>query len=173
MRLVRACMVALLAAAVAVGCDEDEGPADITMAALEDSWQASSFTYTNTDDPNQQFDIVGAGGSLSVAITSTGTNTATFSADLVVPSAQGPIDCPGIPGTLTLSDVSVSSGTITVDFNEAHGCVGPIVEDFVATFTLSGTGNTLTWNLAETSFDFPPQDGTEEPASLQVVLARQ
>jgi hypothetical protein len=116
----------------------------ITAEDLEGTWEASEIVFTNSANPSETVDLIDIGASLTVTVSASGTVSTVFD------NGEGGTD----------SD----SGTLGVD-----GTTLTIGGD---TFEAERSGDVLTLTDATSEFDFD-EDGTDEPATLVVVLVRQ
>ncbi len=147
MRVIRLGLSAV-AVAGAVACGDSTG---VTVSDITGTWNASSVVFTNLANPSQKSDLIAdADGTLTITFSANGD----FSITLTVPPDQPETDVGTVEvrgDTLTLAESGQGSPT-----------------DFIASLS----GNTLTLTTDDEEFDFD-DDGTDEPASLRVVLQRQ
>ena len=80
MRWSRVWVVAPLVAGLALACGSDVVEDDIIG-----TWNATEFVFSNFDDPVVDFDVIDAGGDLSVVIRADGTYTLTVSLPFAEP----------------------------------------------------------------------------------------
>ncbi len=151
MRLMRTLSTTVLAAALVVGCNDSTDPGNVSENDLVGVWTATQFLFTSTADPTVAVDRISQGGWF----------TLTFNADGTYSEAG---EFPGNP-----TKVENGSGTYVIQgTNLILTEDGEPVSSTVA-FVLSG--NTLTLNITDESFDFD-DDGVEEAATLEMVLTR-
>jgi hypothetical protein len=162
----RLLLIPLLVAFALPGCggdDDDDngsGPDLITMADLAGDWDVTMYLATSVDDPQLQFELIAAGGSMEVLVQQSGAfaGTATFpDPDL------GELVTIPFGGTLSLE----SQSELYADFSVE---IPPLLEDGTLAFQL--TGNTLQLEQDGTTFDFD-NDGDFEPATFAATLVRQ
>ena len=129
------------------GCGGDDSTG-VDLSDLTGSYVATKFEFISVASPSTTFDMVAdGGGSFDLTIAANGDYTMT-------------IHFPGFPD-------EVDTGTITIDGNQItlHG-----IDPVTGTFTLSGS--TLTVNASSgAEFDFD-NDGTDDPAGVQLVFQR-
>jgi hypothetical protein len=134
---------AVIGLATAVACGDSVAPEDIAG-----DWTATSFVFTSVDDPDLTADIIDLGGSVSLTLNANGTYSITFTLG-GVPETDG--------GTYTIdgSDITLDEG----DSDEVSG-------------TIDLSGDTMTIRLTDgVEFDFD-DDGTDESATVVIVLTR-
>ena len=163
----RLLLVPLLFVALSVpGCggDDDDnggtGPDLITIADFAGTWNATEFRATSLDDPQIQFELVAAGGSMTITVQPDGAFTGTVS--FPDPDTGQIVTIP-VSGTFTL----VSQTEVEADFALE---IPPLLEDTTVEFEL--VGNTLTLHEDVTTFDFD-FDGDIDPASFDATFVRQ
>lgn len=111
---------------------------------LAGSYDVTVMEFTNADNTAQKVDVVDLGAVIEVTITAAGAFT---------------LDVDGVPETGTIT-VDGDNVTITLDGDPATG-------------TIDQNGDTVTINLdTGVSYDFD-DDGTDEDATLRVVMTRQ
>jgi len=111
---------------------------------LAGTYDATVFEFTNVEDTDQQVDVVDLGAAVEITITAAGA----FTLDV---------------------DGDVETGTIAIDGDEVTITIG----GDASTGTIDQNGDTVTINLdTGISFDFD-EDGTDEDATLRVVMTRQ
>jgi len=135
--------LAVAGLAVAFACSDAVAPEDIAG-----TWTATQFEFTSVANSSVTFDVIGEGGSASLTFNANGTYSITF--------ALG-----GPPET--------DSGTYAIDgsrftLDEGTG------DEVSGTIDLSG--DTLTLRITQgIEFDFD-DDGTDEAATVVIVLTR-
>jgi len=132
-------------AGLAGGCGDSTG---VTEADLVGTWNATAFKFSDFGDPVMDFDVIGMGGSVEMAINANGTFTLT----VTIPG-PGPQVTDGT-WVLQGDDVVIFTGTGETDGMET-------------TVALSGT--TLTVYSDDLVFDFG--DG-EIPAQLDATFVK-
>ncbi len=142
MRWSKVWVVAPLVAGLALACGSDVVEEDVIG-----TWNATEFVFSNFEDPVTDFDVIAMGGDLSIVIRADGTYTLTLSMPFAEPEV--------IEG-----DWVLDGDVLTLD----EGV------DAVA-FEISLDGNTLTLHTEDVEFDFD-EDGTDDPAQLDVTLVR-
>jgi len=142
MRWSKVWVVAPLVAGLALACGSDVVEEDVIG-----TWNATEFVFSNFEDPVTDFDVIAMGGDLSIVIRADGTYTLTLSMPFAEPEV--------IEGEWVLD-----GDVLTLD----EGV------DAVA-FEISLDGNTLTLHTEDVEFDFD-EDGTDDPAQLDVTLVR-
>lgn len=156
MKLLRTLVAPLLAVTFMVGCSDSIGsdpigpestPEEIA-AALNGTWNATSFVFTNVANTSETFDLIANGGSFSLTITADGQFTGTLTS-------------PGENETFSGTYVAQGTNLILTDAMEPN-------DPETVSFTLSG--NTLTID-SDDVFDFD-DDGVDEPATSRLVLQR-
>jgi hypothetical protein len=111
---------------------------------LAGTYDVTVMEFTNADDTSEKVDVVDLGAVIEVTITAAGAFT---------------LDVDGVPET----------GTITIDGDN----VTITLEGDPSTGTIDQNGDTVTINLATgVSYDFD-DDGTDEDATLRIVMTRQ
>jgi len=123
-----------------------------TAADLEGVWEASEFRYISDPVPTDTFDIIDAGGSLTITMDDDGR----YVVEILFP--PDPLET--VPGTLV------------IDGNQMY-----LIDDLgdpldPMTFTFSLVGDTITLTGGEDEYDFD-DDGTPESATLEAVLSLQ
>lgn len=134
-------VVAPLVAGLALACGSD-----VAVEDLAGTWNATEFVFSNFDDPVVDFDVIDAGGDVSIIIRADNTYTIT--------SVLLDLDIDG--------DWVLDGNVLTFDDGTA---------DEVA-FDISLDGNTLTVHTEDVEFDFD-EDGTDDPAQLDATFVRQ
>jgi len=164
MKLFRATGALLLASAVLVGCDESSDPG-YTIDDFVGAWVASSFTYTDASNSVLAVDAIGdAGGAISITVTSGGAFTGSVNIPgLTINPSDGSTITVSVGGVIDLVDQE----HIFIDFNAATEALG-LFDDIDAVFTLSTSGNILTWTDNAASFDFP--DNIDPRGAVDAVL---
>lgn len=141
--------MALILAAGA--CGDDQGPGGGPTALLQDTWVATTWEYVNQADPSDKVSFTAQG--ISVTLTIGESNySIVFSA-------------PGQPSQTISGTYVVSGNTFTITETGSS-------ESESVTFSFSNNNNTLTMSDADTNWDFD-DDGTDDPATLQMVFTRQ
>jgi len=113
-------------------------------AELAGSYDATVFEFTNADSTAQKLDLVDAGAVIEITISAAGA----FSVDI---------------------DGDTEAGTIAIDGNDVTITIG----GDAATGTIDQNGDTVTITLdTGVTFDFD-EDGTDEDATLRIVMTRQ
>ena len=130
------------------GCS-DSTDAELTIADLAGTWEATTFRVTLDADPSVVFDLIAIGGSSEVVITAAGAYTETR-------TLPGVGDVPDV-GTFTLDSQTQVTRTSTTS-GDADTFEFTLVGE---TMTLTGAGE----------FPAPPVLGA--PASVNVVYVRQ
>lgn len=130
-----------------VACSESTG---VSVDDLAGTWSATQFLFTNPANAAQTYDMIAAGGSLSLTVQPNGDYSATMTVPGNAPEA--------FTGTISVE------GDILTLAESGHGSPTP--------YNASRSGNTLTLTTDDELFDFD-EDGTEELASLRLVLVRQ
>lgn len=144
----RARLAALLVGtAFALGCGDSTG---ITLDALNGTWNATEFRFTNPANSSQSVELIGLGGSFSVTITVEGNFTTVMTV-------------PGDPAETRSGTVSIGGDTLTI----AESGQGSPTE-----YLATRDGSTLTLTTSDEDFDFDG-DGTDDPALLRIVLQKQ
>lgn len=134
------------AAVVQTACGDSTG---VQVDDLVGTWNATVFEFTNIADPSQKVDAIATGGSMSMTVTAGGAISLNITFGGMTESTTGTISVDG------------SNVTITTD--------GPADGD-PASGTISLSGGTLTINLTSgVEFDFD-DDGTDEPATVRIVM---
>jgi hypothetical protein len=136
-------------ALVACG-DGDNGPGP--SQPMVGFWQATKLEFVSVATPTVKIDAVALGGSLSIQLNASGTCTWTSA-------------FPGEPAESFTGTWEGSLDVLTMRWSE-----GGYTQEYQFDWTISGS--TLTLVGADASFDFN-DDGTEEPAKLNVILVRQ
>jgi hypothetical protein len=108
-------------------------------------WTATSFVFTSVADPNESVDVIAAGGSLSVTFDADGTYAIAY-------TFGGSSDTDGGTYTIDGSDITL-------------GGIDPV------SGTIELSGDTMTLELLGGEFDFD-DDGTDDPATIRIVLTR-
>lgn len=151
---------ALLAFVLVPACGGDDdgdttGPDDEEFQALVGTWMASSAVFTNSDDPSESFDVVAAGATIQIEVTSDHTYTITSTV-------------PG-EGTETESgEIDVEGGQVVLTFDDDG-----TTETERLDYTLSNNDQTLTVSFeGDDEFDFDG-DGEDDPAQVEIVLQKQ
>jgi hypothetical protein len=152
-------LILVLCAGMSQGCGDDNGvePQPLTIADFAGSWNCTAFVVTSSANPQIQFDLIAAGGALSVTVQPSGN----FNGSITYPDPQTfqPTTVQ-IAGTFTL----VSQTEIRAEFNPE---IPPLLENDTVAFTLSGSTLTLSDDTSEFDFDF---DGQYEAATFLAVL---
>lgn len=168
MKLHRAAGALALLGTLLAGCDDGGTEPGIVTADLAGSWDASSFRYTDANDPSLSFDIITqAQGTLHLDIAESGA----FNGQVRIPGVTvhpetGETITVDVAGTIEVT----SSTTVDVDFDAATEAMG-LFSDFTATFTLNEARTQLTWTNPDTSFDFPDAlEGDNPRGSVDAVL---
>lgn len=144
----RATLPLLLAAgAAATACGDATG---ISLDDLAGTWNASKFEFT-PQTGGASFDIIANGGAFTITVQATGRYTGQI-------SFLGSTD--NFSGTIAIRNDSL----VITDDDEPND---PVV------FAQTLSGNVLTITTRDAEFDFPPPDGTDDPATLVIVLIRQ
>ena len=130
------------------GCS-DSTDADLTIADLAGTWEATTFRVTLDADPSVIFDLISIGGASVVEISAAGAYTETR-------TLPGVGDVPDV-GTFTLDSQTQITRTSTTSGDSD-------------TFEFTLVGETLTLTGAG-EFPAPPVEG--QPASVNVVYVRQ
>ncbi len=146
------------------GCSSDDfdnghEPDLIVIADLAGAWDCTQFLATSTENPQVQFELIAAGGSLAVTVDVHGAFTGL--ASFPDPDTGQVFEVP-IAGTFSL----VSQTRLTIDFALE---IPPFLEDETLDFTL--TGNTMTLHNEVTTFDFD-FDGVDDPAEFDAIFVR-
>ena len=111
---------------------------------LAGTYDVTVFEFTNADSVAQKVDVVDLGADIEITITAAGA----FTVDV---------------------DGDVETGTIAIDGDEVTITIG----GDASTGTIDQNGDTVTINLdTGITFDFD-EDGTDEDATLRVVMTRQ
>ncbi|MGD2134544.1 MAG: hypothetical protein PVF27_00215 [Gemmatimonadales bacterium] len=151
MRIARSLTALALAATLTVACDSTTSPEDLTVEDVVGSWTATSIEYTLLADTTQKFDVIANGvASLSLSVQASGSFTFTF---------------------VLLGDSDSGTGTLTISNGVATITGAGDLDDSYTITAYDGT--TLTMEAPSVDFDFPPPDGVEETASVEVVLQLQ
>lgn len=156
---VRRVAVVLIAPALALACGDSSGPGEpVTLADLAATRGATRLEWTAQGGSGQRFDFIANGGTLQVAISTTGAVTGSGSSPLT--------------GAFTISGtISVAGDILNVGLTAtAENPSAPTIV-FPARFTFMLAGNDWTRTSTEAQFDFD-FDGTPEPATLIVGLRR-
>ena len=139
--------------ALAVTLTATLGCGDATGVSVEDltgTWVATQFLFTNPANAAETFDAIAAGGSLSLTVQATGDYTATITE-------------PGSAAEVVTGTISVEGNVVTIA-ESGQGSPTP--------YAATRSGDTLTLTTDDEEFDFD-DDGTDELASLRIVLVRQ
>jgi len=140
--------IALIAVAAACG-DEGQGP-DGSAALLQDTWVASRWTYVSEADPADSVSFTAEGVTVTLTIGASDYELA-FSGLGVNESFSGTYSVNG--SSFVISDDGSGSGASIP-------------------FSFSNANNTLTMSDPNTNWDFD-EDGTDDPATLNMVFTRQ
>lgn len=132
-------VVAPLVAGLALACGSDVAEEDIVG-----TWNATDFVFSNFEDPVVDFDVIDAGGDITIILRADGTYTIT--------SVFLDLDDDG--------DWVLNGDVLTFDD-------GTVDE---SAFDVSLDGNTLTIHGEDLEFDFGDGD---EPAQLDATFVRQ
>ncbi len=144
----------------ACGDDDGSGPDLITMEDVAGAWAATMFRAVSLDDPSVQFELIAAGGAMSVVVQPNGS----FSGSVTFPNpAVGQLVTIPIAGTFTM----ISQTEMNADFAVE---IPPLLEDGLVEFEL--VGNTLSLHQDVTNFDFD-NDGQFEDAVFDATMVRQ
>jgi len=135
----------------AAACGDDQGPGGGPSALLQDTWVATTWEYVDQADPSNKVSFTAQGISVTLTIGASD-YTIEFSA-------------PGEPSQTIRGTYAVSGSTFTITETGSS-------ESEAVTFAFSNGNNTLTMSDADTNWDFD-EDGTDEPATLQMVFTRQ
>jgi hypothetical protein len=130
-----------------IGCSDTTG---VSVEDLTGTWLATQFTFTNPANAAESFDLIAAGGTLSLTVDATGDYTATFVE-------------PGSAPDVTTGTISVEGDIVTIS-ESGQGSPTP--------YAASRSGDTLTLTTDEEEYDFD-DDGTDDLASLRIVFSRQ
>ncbi|UCC82813.1 MAG: hypothetical protein JSW46_17890 [Gemmatimonadota bacterium] len=137
----------VLSTGLFVGCDDDGGPSDITLADLVGAWIGEEFKFTNQQNPAESIDFVAAGAVVTMTVAGNGRYTAA----LANPFGSG---ADFLKGALL-----VEEGVLLMTNDEEPG--------ETAAFSVQLSGDMLTIFSDEVDYDFDvPPDGTNEPADL-------
>jgi hypothetical protein len=145
----------VMLAAVAVGCSDSTAPADVTLADLVGTWNATRATFDEVAGDGT-FDAIPdiPGVSMSITIASSGA----FTISMAVPGEAPEVET----GTLT-----VANGVITLTPSAP-------LEDPYAIDILSLSGDDMTVFFDDEEWDFTDDSvDNETAATLTVVLRRQ
>ncbi len=145
MRRIQFSVLALLPI-LAIACKDSTG---ITIETLTGTWNATQFQFTNMGDPTETVDIIAFGTAFTIVVAAGGDYVATFREPGELPESE--------QGT-----ISVVGDVITIS-ESGQGSPTP--------FSAVRNGDTLTLTNTDEEFDFD-EDGTEEPASLRIVLRK-
>jgi hypothetical protein len=111
---------------------------------LAGTYDVTVFEFTNADSTDEKVDVLDLGATVEITITAAGA----FTVDV---------------------DGDVETGTIAIDGDEVTITIG----GDASTGTIDQNGDTVTINLdTGITFDFD-EDGTDEDATLRVVMTRQ
>lgn len=152
--IVRLVLAMSVIAFLLAGCG---GDGDVTVGDFEGSWEASSFTMTSAEDPEQSMDLVGLGASFLADVDAEGT----IDGAVGIPAALGgPAELP-LAATFVIEDQE----TLTVNFEPE---IPPLLTSYTGPFELDG--DTLTTTDENAVFDFG--DGNPVAAIAVIVLQR-
>lgn len=116
----------------------------ITVEDLVGTWEASEILFTNAANSSQRVDLIDLGASLTVTVNASGTVSTLFN------DGQGGTDSDA--GTLGTDATTLTIGS--------------------ETYQAERSGDELTLSDATSEYDFD-EDGTDDPATLVIVLIRQ
>lgn len=141
----------VLSAGLLLGCGDDGGLSDITLADLVGSWVGDQFEFSNQVNPAESFDLVAAGALVNMTIAANGRYTI---------GAAAPF---GTGADFIKGALLVEEGFLLVTNDEEPG-------ETVA-FAVELSGGVLTIFTDEVSYDFDvPPDGIDEPANLEAAF---
>jgi hypothetical protein len=131
-----------IAAVAALACGDSLAPEDIAG-----TYEATTMVFSSQADPNTTADVLAAGYSFTIQFNADGTLETTFT----------------IGGS-----TDTDSGTYVIDGND----ITLNIDGDPASGTIDRSGDTLTIDLTTgVEFDFD-DDGTDDPATLRLVVER-
>jgi hypothetical protein len=141
----------VLSAVLVVGCGDDGGPSNVTLADLVGSWVGDEFEFTNQANRAESVDLVAAGAVVIMTVASNGRYTI------------GAADPFGSGADLIKGSMLVEGGYLLATNDDEPG--------ETAAFSAQLSANRLTIFTDEVDFDFDiPPDGINEPADLRAVF---
>jgi hypothetical protein len=151
MRRARVLVALVLGAGLFVGCDDDGGPSNVTLANLVGSWIADEFEFTNQENPAESVDLVAAGAVVIMTVAGNGRYTI------------GAADPFGGGADFIKGALLVEEGVLLATNDDEPG--------ETAAFFVELSGDMLTIFTDEVDYDFDvPSDGITEPADLRAVF---
>lgn len=142
--------IGAVAVLATLGCG-DKGGSTGPSGNLQGTWTATKWEYVNQANTSQKVTAGSLGATVTLAIAAS-TYTITYT-------------IPGL-GTQTVSGTYTTSGNTFIITENGSS------DPEHVTFSFSNGNNTLTMTDTETNYDFD-SDGTDEPATLNMVLTRQ
>lgn len=156
MKLTRAAVALMLVGSLSVTACDDEEDDGLNISVFAGTWTSNTITYTRVADQSHVVPAHAVGAKLDLVITAGGDFTGNLR--LPHPSTGQLVDIP-LAGEISFA----GEGEVDVDFQPDNQAI----EDFTATYQLSG--NNLTFTNPDATFTFP-QAGTGQAEAAVAVI---